>query len=712
MPPTPGRLLPLLGTPGRIRPSGRSAVTCLYRCGNACASEHANDSDNSTFADVLAASMARRSVLKTGAAAALVVAASGLDLDQAAATEGAPAPLTFAPVKPNTVDNVVVPAGYASAVVVRWGDPVEPGAPAFNAHRQSAAAQDQQFGYNCDYVAALPAGTVDGHSRALLVVNHEYTDEQLMFPGWTGFANATPEQIRITMAAHGMSVVEIERNLFSGRYLRVEPAQTTHNRRLTTSTPYRLTGPAAGSPLLRTSADPTGRTVRGSLNNCAGGTTPWGTVLSGEENIDQYFVNGKDAPAAEQEALDRYGFDITEPWDPESSRGWHRVDPRFDIAREPHEPNRFGWVIEIDPYTRSSRPAKRTALGRLKHEGAEVRLTQDGRPVVYMGDDERFEYIYKFVSSRKMMTASGPTARAHNDTLLDFGTLFVARFTGDTESEVFGYGRLPSDGEFDGTGQWVPLVSGTTSHVSGMSAAEVLVHTRLAADAVGATKMDRPEDIQCSPVTGRVYAALTNNSERTLGHISKPNPTGVDEANPRARSQVNGEQGLTWDEGNRNGHILEWEERNNDPAATSFRWRVFLLAGDPADPTTYFAGYDKSQVSPISCPDNLTFDASGNLWIATDGNRLGFHDGFFAVPTAGPERGKVRMFLTVPNGAEACGPYITGDGQSMFCAVQHPGEVDGSTFESPASSWPDGRLPKPSVVVVWRQAQGSKRIGA
>ena len=372
--------------------------------------------------------------------------------------------------------------------------------------------------------------------------------------------------------------------------------------------------------------------------------------------------------------------------------------------------------MEILPYDPDSTPRKRTALGRLKHEGANIRLAPDDTPVAYMGDDERFEYLYKFVSSRQMRREGTKGAWRHNDTLLDHGTLYVARLTGDTEGEIDGSGDLPSDGAFDGRGEWLPLVTGDHSHVPGMTAAEVLVHTRLAADTVGATKMDRPEDVQPNPVNGRVYAALTNNSRRTPGHISSSNPTGVDEANPRAVSLVAGDEGgLTTGTGNRNGQVLELTERGNDPRATRFRWRLFLVAGHPDDPSSYFAGFDKTQVSPISCPDNVAFDRGGNLWIATDGAQLGTHDGFFAAPVAGPERGHLKQFLSVPIGAEACGPFITRDQETIFCAVQHPGEADEpgtSTFEAPASTWPDGDYPRPSVVCVWKDAPGGGRIGS
>ncbi|HEV7824408.1 MAG TPA: PhoX family phosphatase [Mycobacteriales bacterium] len=678
---------------------GRSAMTCQYRCGNACAHPAPNTSANPYFGDLVDAQLSRRGLLRLGAAGALVAGftAAGTMPAAAAPTRGTaagrPRPaagtdLTFRPVPPNTLDRVVVPDGYEHSVVMRWGEPVVAGAPTFDPRRQSPSAQARQFGYNNDFLGVVPLG--DDGTRALLFVNHEYTNEELMFPGWTGHETATAAQKRIAMLAHGLSVVELERAGRTGEW-RAVPARRArrYNRRLTTETAFRLTGPAAGSPLLRTSADPAGKTVYGTLNNCSGGVTPWGTMLSGEENFNQYFVGGDGVAEGDKPALARYGISTTTRY-PSGSRRWDSVDARFDLTQEPNEANRFGWIVEVDPYDGRSVPRKHTALGRLKHEGANIRLTRDGRAVAYMGDDERFDYLYKFVSDKRMRRGD----RAHNMTLLDSGTLYVAKFGFTSQAEIDGSGRLPSDGAFDGDGQWIALVRGTRSLVPGMSVDEVLVHTRLAADKMGATKMDRPEDVQPNPVTGKVYAALTNNSDRGKSG-AKEGPT---EVAPRT--------------GNRHGHILELTEDRNDAAAERFTWDLPLVCGDPEDPSTYFAGYDKSKVSPISCPDNVAFDPAGNLWIATDGNALGSNDGLFAMPLTGPERGHVKQFLTVPVGAETCGPFITEDGRSVFCAVQHPGEVDGASMESPASTWPDGSFARPSVVVTWRTAPGEDRIGA
>nr|WP_239081096.1 PhoX family protein [Streptomyces coelicoflavus] len=682
--------MPLIGTPSGSHPGGRSAMTCRFRCGDACFHEVPNTSGNEYVGDVIAGALSRRSMMR--AAAVVTVAAAGagaVGVAGAPSAQAAPAAggkghhgkpsrdrgargLRFTPVAPNTDDAVTVPEGYRQDVVIRWGEPILRGAPAFDPEKQSARAQAGQFGYNNDFLALLPLR--GEHDRQLLVANHEYTDEVLMFRGYDP-ENPTREQVEIAWAAHGLSVVAVEEERRSGRLTPV--ARHRLNRRVTATTEFRLTGPAAGSDLVRTSADRSGRKVLGTLNNCSGGTTPWGTTLHGEENFNQYFANASSATDK------RYGIGTGA-----TERKWERFDKRFDVAREPNEVHRFGYVVELDPYDPESTPRKHTALGRFKHEAATVRLTHDGRPVVYTGDDERFDYFYKFVGSKRMRHGNSRWAREHNLSLLDEGTLYVAKLDGDSPAiEIDGTGTLPRDGEFDGGGRWIPLVTatedGAVSHVEGMSAEEVCVFTRLAGDKVGATKMDRPEDIEPSPTTGKVYVALTNNSNR-----GKAGYAGPDEANPR--------------NSNKHGHVLELTERWNRADATRFGWSLFLVAGDPEDPATYFAGFPKDRVSAISCPDNVAFDDHGNLWISTDGNALGSHDGLFGVATRGDRRGELKQFLTVPTGAETCGPLVQD--RRVLVAVQHPGEVDGASVEQPASTWPDGpgKIVRPAVVAVWR----------
>ncbi len=660
--------------------AGRQAATCHFRCASQCARAVPNESDNEYFGDVVAASRARRrTVLQAGGLSAAVVGLTAVAPQHAAASPasttgtaiaaadrhpknrvGSRAPFGFTGIDPvpEGQDKVVVPQGFTWQTIIAWGDPILAGAPRFNMARQSAAAQRQQFGYNNDYVGFIPTRT----NRGALVVNHEYTNDNLMFPGYTGPASLTDEQLKIIMAAHGMSVVELRRRSHHSGWTYEKGARL--NRRLHTETPFALDGPAAGSRLLRTSADPTGRRVLGTLNNCAGGMTPWGTVLSGEENFNQYFVEPGRGTPEQTAAWKRYGIAGS------PGRGWERVDRRFNLGEEPNEANRFGWIVEVDPLDPHSTPVKHTAMGRFKHEGANVTIARSGHVVAYMGDDERFDYIYRFVSRHTYRRGSSPWARAHNKRLLSEGDLYVGRFDGNGTA----------DGVHDGSGRWIPLVVGGQSKVPGMTVEEVLVHTRMAADKVGPTKMDRPEDVEVNPVNGRVYAALTNNTRRT--------PDQVDEANPRPS--------------NKHGQVLEITPTRGDHTRDTFDWKLVLIAGDPADPQTYFNGYDKSEVSPISCPDNVAFDAHGNLWIATDGNALGHADGMYLMPLTGKEKGKLQQFLALPAYSECCGPLIAPDQRSVFAAVQHPGESDSASYEKPASLFPyrGDPGPRPGVIEV------------
>ncbi len=649
-------------------------MTCRYRCGDACFKAVPNASSNEYFGDVVAG-LSRRSMLQAGGVGAVALGLSAWGVanpSDAGAHVQAPARASrhrsaFDPIAstPADVDDVIVPRGYRWSPIISWGDPITRSAPDFDFDNQSVEGQKNQAGYNCDYTTLMPDGSRGNRrNRGVLTFNNEYTNDQLMFRDIGGSEDLTDEQIQIVMAAHGMTIVEVaRRNKHSAWRYRQDGAR---NRRIHTLTEFTMDGPAAGHSSLRTSADSTGTKVLGTLNNCAGGDTPWGTVLSGEENFNQYF-NTTGAPDSDG-ALARYG--ITS-----SGRGWERVESRFSVVDEPHEVNRFGWVIEVDPDDPHSTPVKHTAMGRFKHEGATIRIADSGHAVAYMGDDERFDYLYKFVSRERYRRND----KHHNMRLLSEGDLYVAKFTGD------GF----EDGVSDGGGEWIPLVLGTKSCVPGFSVEEVLIHTRLAADVVGPTKMDRPEDVQPSPKTGRVYVALTNNTKRT--------PAAIDEANPRANNKF--------------GHVLELRERHDDPTARRFRWKLVLIAGDPSDPVTYFSGFDKGEVSPISCPDNVAFDESGNLWIATDGmpGTLQACDGLFMMPVAGSDKGHVQQFLSVPVGAECCGPVVRMEDNTILVAVQHPGEVDDASPDNVVSTFPyrGDSQPRPSVIHVRQRRHGS-----
>jgi secreted PhoX family phosphatase len=434
-----------------------------------------------------------------------------------------------------------------------------------------------------------------------------------------------------------------------------------------------IAGPAAGNGRLKTSADPSGRRVFGMINNCAGGVTPWGTWLTCEENFHGYF-SGK-LPDGHPEARNyrRYGV-------PGNFYAWGKFQNRFDAAKEPNEANRFGWVVEIDPFDPNSIPKKRTALGRGKHEGAAGIINKEGHYVVYMGDDERFDYVYRFVSTGRV-DRNNP--RANRD-ILDDGILSVARFRAD------------------GAVDWLPLVHGhgpLTAANGFASQADVLIETRIAADLLGATKMDRPEDVEVNPATQKVYVILTNNGNRK--------PDQVDAANPRPSNSF--------------GHFIEMIPPGGDHASPSFGWEILVKCGDPAVAAVGASfSSDTTRNGWFGMPDNLAFDGQGRLWVATDGNshkRTGRNDGLWGLETEGPMRGTSRHFYRVPNGAEMCGPAFTPDDETLFVAVQHPGEAESagvpSTFEEPATRWPDFKPdmpPRPSVVAITRRGGG--KIGS
>ncbi len=641
-----------------------------------------NPSTNPNMGDILALRLSRRDLMRSGLASTVIAAAaSPLALMAAsqcrAQQEGTTPSFDFNEVTAGSDEHIHVAEGYDADVLIRWGDTVEAGAPAFEPTRQSPEGQAKQFGYNNDFVGYLP---LDGSRHGLLVVNHEYTNEELMFPGLgrqngpVNFANMTKAIVDIEMAAHGGTVIEIARGA-DGKW-RVVP-DSGFARRITASTEMALSGPAAGHPRLRTTADPSGTRVLGMLNNCAGAMTPWGTWLTCEENIHGYFWNKAAAVALpDAKALKRYGA-------PGEWYNWGEYHDRFDIGKEPNEVNRFGWVVEIDPLDPRSVPVKRTALGRFKHEGAGNVVNRDGRFVVYSGDDERFDYVYKFVTEARVDLSN----RSANRNILDHGTLYVARY------------------HADGTGEWLPLVHGAhglTTENGFKDQGEVLIHARLAADVLGATPMDRPEDIDVNPANGKVYLMLTNNSQREP--VDSPNAARrVNAANPRPN--------------NRFGHIIEMIPDGGDHAARTFRWEILVRCGDPSiaavgatfNPATSKHGW-------FGMPDNAVVDADGRLWIATDGNSLattGRADGVWAMETEGTRRGTSKLFFRGPNGAELCGPCFTPDMETLFVAIQHPGESEDpkvvATFDAPSTRWPDFQErmpPRPAVVAVTRIGGG------
>lgn len=554
---------------------------------------------------------------------------------------------------------------HDAKVLIRWGDALFKNSPDFDPNNQNAEAQKLQFGYNNDYIGYLSLEPKRGQdARALLCVNHEYPIPGLMFPNFPkgGYQKVDAEQVAITQAAVGNTIVEVA--LENGEW-RVN-TNSLYNRRIQClDTEIEVSGPAAGHPRMRTSADKKGKDVIGTMNNCAGGMTPWGTYLTCEENFNYHFSGKLEKNHPESQNHKRYNV-------PSAYFAWGDHDERFDIGKEPNEANRFGWVVEIDPLNPKSKPKKRTALGRFKHEGGETIVAPDGRLVVYMGDDQRFEYLYKFVS-RDTVNLDKPKANAD---LLDHGTLYVAKFYDD--------GYL----------EWLPLV-----HDNGPlqaqfdSQAEVLIEARRAADLLGATPMDRPEDVVPNKDNGKVYVMLTNNSKRTE----------VNNANPRTENYY--------------GHIIEIAELDNDFANTKGYWDILVKCGNPDIPN-HGAKWNPSTSENgwFASPDNAVVDPSGRLWVSSDQGGKAFmtgtNDGLWALETEGALRGNGKMFFRAPMGAELCGPIFSDDGESLFVAVQHPGDhgkPGAVRVENASTRWPDfsdDMPPRPSVLVIRKKAGG------
>ena len=643
--------------------------------------ENSNRSSNPTIHDV--SLPARRTLLRGGlggAVSALLAPLAGLSglsaLTGCASTTTTTATATattgtslagpllgFGSVAVNTADAVTVPPGYSVQVIAAWGDPAglsgENAAFRFDGGN-SAAEQETKIGMHQDGIHYYAQ---NASQSGLLVMNHEYTDDGLLHSD--GMKTWTAAKVRKAQAAMGVSVLEVAQK--AGRWDVVRPSPWA--RRITGNTPIAVGGPAAGHALMRTAADPTGRRVLGTLNNCGSGRTPWGTYLTCEENFMMYF-RGPTQPSAHDA---RWGMRAGEP----SGYRWAEFDERFDASKNPNEPNRFGWVVEIDPSNPSSTPVKRTAMGRAAHEGATIATTRDGRVVAYMGEDARFEYIYKFVSRDRMQ----PGGARENAELLDHGTLYVARF------------------DSDGRGRWLPLVHGNGFLIAANGFAdqgEVLVKARQASDALGGTPMDRPEWIDVDK-DGWVYCTLTNNSNReTTGQ-----PV-TDVANPRANNTM--------------GHIIRWKE-DGDFDGTALQWNHFVLAGDSTQARAEAKGNVKGDA--FACPDGLWTDARGVLWIQCDMStaNMGRGDlanlGHNAMLAADPRSGEIRRFMVGPAGCEITGATATPDGRTMFINIQHPGESpsERSDPEAPrrVSNWPDFRpdgRPRSATVVIRKDDGG------
>ena len=625
------------------------------------------DKSTSLFEAVLAESVTRRQSLGRLAGwfglTTLGIAAQG----EAASKLGQPG-LTFPELQRGLDATARVADGYRWQVLAAWGDPIFPDASPLDVRQQTGESQLRQFGYNCDYIAFLPLPAQGDVERGLLCVNHEYTNTNLMFPGLVtreDLVSMPRHLVEAEMAAMGHSVVEVRRK--PGDDWQVDQRGKLNRRISPLNTQMQISGPAAGHARLKTSADSTGRHVLGTLNNCGGGVTPWGTMLICEENFNAVFSGAADQ-TPETRNHKRYGVDGLSRFSP----AWAKHFSRFDIEQEPNEPNRFGWVVEFDLHDPNSVPVKRTALGRMKHEGAGVVTNYDGRVIIYCGDDERFEYVYRFVTRR----AFDPKLPRQSRNLLDDGTLSAARF------------------QADGSVVWLPLVFGKgplTAENGFESQADVVIEARRAADLLGATPMDRPEDVEPSPVNGRVYVILSNNSKRTADR--------TDAANPRAN--------------NVHGHVLELTPplaaRGLDHTADRFEWSVFLRAGNPDSVEDQAECHqDVSESGWVSCPDNGAFDSRGRFWLTTDGagETAGTAEGIYVCEVDGQDRARTQLFFQGPRGSELTGICLTPDDRSLFVSVQHPGEEPDSDFQHPSTRWPDfdsQQPPRPAVVVVNHQ---------
>ena len=603
--------------------------------------------DAPEFERLAAKALSRRRFLGAFGAAGLAAGAAALGPRRALAADR----IGFKAVRANSLDTITVPEGYSWKPLIRWGDPLWSTAPAFDpATRSTGAAQERQFGDNND---GMELFTKNG--RTVLVVNNEYTNRSIAYGANASKLPETADDVRKGKASHGVSVFQVRPGPNGWEAVQDAP----ENRRITADTPMQVTGPASGHYLLKTAADPDGAASLGTWNNCGAGRTPWGTYLACEENFNGYF-SSSDQGLALPEGFKRYGVGLKD-W----GYNWAMADERFDIAKHPNEPHRAGYVVEIDPFDPASKPKKRTALGRFKHENAEVVLAADGRVVVYLGDDERGEFLYRFVSAGKYAVGGD------NSDLLEDGDLYAAKF---------------HDG---GRGEWLPLTPETTGMAS---KAEICIHTRQAASAVGATTMDRPEWVAANPHKAEAYCALTNNKNRGKKPNKGGDATPVGGPNPRAENAY--------------GQIVRWRPMGGNHGAAKFAWDLFVVAGNPTVHGGGFAG--SKNITPanmFNSPDGIKFDEAGILWIQTDGKYSNKGDfagmGNNQMLAADPVTGDIRRFMVGPKECEITGLTWSPDRRTMFVGIQHPGEKGHSHFPEGGAA-----VPRSCIVAVWRDDGG------
>ncbi|WP_106746007.1 PhoX family protein [Yoonia maritima] len=604
--------------------------------------------ETTDFDGVVDAALSRRGFL-TGVVAygsGAAVMGAGL-LSGTSAQAQTASRFAFTPIAAQTDFTIHVPDGYSWHALAKWGEPLFSDAEELSQETGvSVASSDRVFGENTD---GMEAFVVDG--RQVIAVNHEYVNPKVNLPH-TGGETTSADDVLTLQNMQGVTVMEIAEGADGWAIVK----DSDLNRRITQNTPMTITGPAAGHPLLQTEADPAGTTALGTLNNCGAGKTPWGTYLTCEENFNGYF-GSTDPEFTAPDDYARYGIGM------EGRYAYEKFDTRFDTSKNPNEPHRFGYIVEIDPTDPTSTPIKHTALGRFKHENAAAVVAPDGRVVVYMGDDERGEFLYKFVSAG-VYTPGGPTSA-----LLDEGQLYVAKFNTDL------------------TGEWVAL----TPEATGMDEAEIAIFTRQAASNVGATTMDRPEWVAVNPVAAEAYCALTNNKNRGV----KPNAGGDDTAanGPNPRDE------------NNYGQIVRWYPSNDDHAADTFAWDLYVMAGNPTvHEGAYGGSANVNEGNLFNSPDGMQFDSTGLLWIQTDGDDD--NEGDFAgmgnnqMLAGDPATGQIERFLTGPNGSEVTGLTWSADKRTMFVGIQHP-----------AAPFPDGEgtLPRSSIIAVKRA--DNERVG-
>ena len=596
------------------------------------------------FDRVVEAALSRRGfvggALVFGSAAALGAGAlAGVSSAQAEARRFA-----FSSVPIATDSSVHVPPGYRWQVVAKWGQPLFSDTPDLDSSTGgSADTAARSFGENVDGMELF-----DIAGRQIVAINNEYTNNEVQLPQNADGVPASLEDVRKLQNSGGVSIMELQREAEGGWSIRLD---SPWNRRITHNTPMSLAGPVAGHELVRTDADPDGVMVLGTLNNCGAGRTPWGTYLTCEENFNGLFGSSDENYRLSDE-MRRYGVGLQSWW------GYELFDERFDVAKHPNEVNRHGWIVEIDPADPDSIPIKHTALGRFKHENAALVLASDGRVVVYMGDDERGEFLYRYVSNG--VYAPG----ADGSALLDDGKLYVAKFHDDQ------------------SGEWLEL----TPQDSGMeSMEEVLLFARVAASRLGATTMDRPEWVAVNPLAAEAYCALTNNKNRGIKANAGGDFQTVGGPNPRAE--------------NRYGQIVRWYPNGGDHAARDFRWDLFVMAGNPVAHSDARAGSVNVHGGNLfNSPDGIKFDTAGLLWIQTDGNDSNSGDfagnGNNQMLAGDPRSGRIERFLTGPKGCEITGLTWSSDRSTMFLGIQHP--------DAP---FPDGagKLPRSSLIAVWRE---------